>query len=119
MFPGIIESAAPIFILIVMGYIVKLFLDYKTRKKLIEQGMVNENIKHLFEAKMGPQNGSSLKWGLVLFLVGLVVLVLSVLPTYISGEVIFGATLIAAGLGLLVYYIIASARAKETIQKPL
>jgi len=105
----------PIFIIFPVIYlIVKASLDYCTRKQLIEKGLVNEDIKHLFYGNNVERYlPSSLKWGLVLVFVGITMVVLKLLPYYIEGEVIFGVALVAAGAGLLVYYGIASKKAKE------
>jgi hypothetical protein len=103
--------------------IVKAALNYSTRKQLIQKGLVNEDIKHLFY-----QNGnnaerfmpSSLKWGLVLLFVGAAFLIAKLLPYYIERDITFGIMLVAAGAGLLVYYAIASKRAKEAKkEKPM
>jgi hypothetical protein len=95
-----------------VGYIVKIALDYTTRKKLIDKGLVSEDIKYLYGNKLESPASSSLKWGIVLVLVGLVMLILKLLPYYVAGEVVVGAMLIAAGAGLLIYYAIATTRAK-------
>jgi len=98
------ESFIPIIMFLVIAYIVKIALNYRTRKRLIEKGLLDENIKNLFGDSIDSYGASTLKWGLVLFLVGLVVLVLEALPYYIPGEVTFGAMLVAAGTGLLLFY---------------
>jgi hypothetical protein len=101
-------------------FIIKLSLEYTTRKKLIEKGLVGEDIKYLFNSNGRDRYlPSSLKWGLVLLFVGAVTIFLKLLPGYIEGEVIFGAMLIAAGAGLLVYYFLAAAKAKSIEQEPI
>ena len=106
---SIIEDVVvPIVVFGGFGFIIKIILDYFTRKRLIEKGLTDENVKHLYFEKTLTQSASSLKWGLILFLVGLVIIILQILPYYIAGEVYFGAMLIAAGAGLLIYYFIAA-----------
>ncbi len=96
--------------------IVKISLNYATRKHLIEKGLVNEDIKHLFYLNGNTVDRylpSSLKWGLVMVFAGLALVIIKLLPYYIEGEVVFGVVLIAAGIGLLVYYALANKKAKE------
>ncbi len=103
--------------------IVKAALNYSTRKQLIQKGLVNEDIKHLFYgngSNIERYLPSSLKWGLVMVFAGLALVVIKLMPYYIEGEVVFGVMLIAAGAGLLVYYAFASKRAKDAKkEKPL
>ncbi len=97
-------------------FIIKLALNYSTRKQLIQKGLVNEDIKHLFYlngTSIDRYLPSSLKWGLVMVFAGLALVIIKLLPYYIEGEVVFGVVLIAAGVGLLVYYVIANKKAKE------
>ncbi len=97
--------------------IIKISLNHATRKQLIQKGLVNEDVKHLFYSNGNSIDRylpSSLKWGLVMVFAGTALVVIKLLPYYIEGEVVFGIMLIAAGAGLLVYYAIANKRAKET-----
>lgn len=99
-------------------FIIKLSLEYATRNKLIEKGLAKEDLKHLFRTNGKDRYLSgSLKWGMVLLFVGLVMIVLKLLPFYLEGEIIFGAMLIAAGAGLLGYYFMAASRAKAEKQQ--
>ena len=113
---NIVEVLPLVIIFPTIFLIVKLALNYSTRKQLIQKGLVNEDIKHLF---YGNGNSierylpSSLKWGLVMVFAGLALVVIKLLPYYIEGEVVFGVMLIAAGTGLLLYYAIANKKAKE------
>ncbi len=95
------------------GLMFKWFFEYRTRRQLIEKGLVDENVKYLQFSKMEQFAPSSLKWGLVFLFVGVAIIVLRLISEYIAGEVVLGAMLIAAGLGLLVYYMIADAARKK------
>jgi preprotein translocase subunit SecY len=113
---NIVEVIPLLIIFPTIFFIVKAALNYSTRKQLIQKGLVNEDIKHLFYANGNSIERylpSSLKWGLVLVFSGLALVVIKLLPYYIEGEVIFGVMLIAAGAGLLIYYTIANKKAKE------
>ena len=57
--------------------------------------------------------------GLVLTFVGLVIVILQVLPTYVSSEIYFGVMLIAAGAAMLIYYGLVSMKAKEEEKKKI
>jgi len=91
----------------------KWYFDYRTRRQLIEKGLVDEKIKYLQFERQEQFVPSSLKWGLVFVFVGVAIVFLRIMSEYIPGEVVLGAVLIAAGLGLLVYYLIADAAMKR------
>ncbi len=87
----------------------KWYFEYRTRKQLIEKGLVDEKVKYLQFNRWEQFAPGSLKWGLVFIFVGVAIIFLRILSEYIPGEVILGTILLAAGLGLLVYYFIADA----------
>jgi len=108
------DAIAPIFILFVFAYMLKLFLDYRLRRKLIDKGLVDEKIKYLFFSKDEAYAPSSLKWGLVLTGIGLAIIIARILPYHwYETEVSISLMFIFAGAGLLIYYAIADKRAKE------
>ncbi len=92
--------------------IVKAGLDHATRMKLIEKGLVGESGKPI-DIRLHQNSEPSLKWGIVLVFVGVVLLVLEYLPTVFPEEVIFGAAMIAAGVALLFHYMVADFRTKR------
>ena len=109
-----LAELAPLFIVFpVIAYIVKMSLDYATRKQMIEKGLVGEEAAKMFKTNAEVFLPSSLKWGLVLTFVGVVIVILQLLPTYVSCEVYFGVMLIAAGGAMLIYYGLATMKAKE------
>jgi uncharacterized membrane protein YraQ (UPF0718 family) len=83
--------------------------------KLIDKNMVDENIKHLFTEGSQSQFLSSLKWGMVLIGVGLAALIGELVPYDVSRETTFGAMLVLAGLGLLLYYFIINKKFKRDL----
>jgi len=104
----------PVFIIFpVIAYIVKMSLDYFTRKKMIEKGLVGKEALELFKTNSEIYLPSSLKWGMVLVFVGVVIVILKLLPVFVSTEVAFGAMLIAAGSAMLIYYALATMKSKE------
>ncbi len=111
---------APVFVVFpVMAYIIKMALNHSTRKHLIEKGLVGDEAAKLFKTDSETFLPSSLKWGLVLTFVGVVIVILQILPTYVSSEVYFGVMLIAAGAAMLIYYGLASMKAKEEEKKKI
>lgn len=101
----------PIGLFWIIFMIVKNTLDYKIRKQLIEKGLVNKNVKFLQNIESGFL--SSLKWGLVLLGVGGALLISQSVNYKIRDEVMFGSMFLAAGLGLIIFYIIALFQAKK------
>ncbi len=91
-----------------IAIIIKLALDYRMRRQLIDKGMVDENIKYLSRTNGETRPLSSLKWALVLIGLGLAVVVGQLVPHRMTEEITFAGMFLFAGLGLLVYYLIAS-----------
>lgn len=95
------------------GLMFKWYFEYRTRKHLIEKGLVDEKVKFLQFNKMEHFAPSSLKWGLVLLFSGVAIVILRFVSAYVPDEIVLGTIMIAAGLGLLIYYIIADAARKR------
>jgi hypothetical protein len=101
-------------------FIIKLFLDHLTRRKLIESGNIDQNIRYLYFNQAEPQAPSSLKWGLVLVALGLAIVIGQLLPyPWERGEIIFSLMLLFAGIALLINYAIVSARQKVERERRL
>ncbi len=101
-------------IFLVVAYIVKINLDFKLRKTLIEKGTIDENVKYLYTGYELQGKMSSLKWGLVLTAVGAGLLVAQLFPRYvISDEAVVACMFIAGGAALLIYYFIAGKMEKK------
>jgi hypothetical protein len=93
--------------------IIKLLSDNKTRRKLIEKGLVDEKVKYLFMNKPKEYVSSSLKWGMVLIAIGLAVFVGQLAPKELMEEVTIGAMFVFGGVALVIYYAIASKKISE------
>ena len=93
---------------VAIAVITKLALDHRTRQKLIEKGMVDENVKYLYRENGETRALSSLKWALILIGIGLAVVVGQVVPRRMMEEITVAGMFLFAGIGLLVYYGIAS-----------
>jgi len=85
---------------------VKIIADAKMRNKLIEKGMLDENVKYLYQPGTGVKGASSLKWGMILATMGMAFFLGLLFPEDIRSEIIFGLLFILGGIALIAYYII-------------
>ncbi|MFQ5584110.1 MAG: DUF6249 domain-containing protein, partial [Calditrichia bacterium] len=106
-----IEILIPIALFISMVAIVKILDDNKTRRKLIDKGLVGEDVKFLYQSTSQPL--SSVKWGLVLIGLGLALLIGQFAGEDISDTITIGLMFLFAGIGFLIYYGIAKKKIKE------
>lgn len=109
-----VEILVPISFFIIIAFIIKVISDNKVRHRLIEKGVINENIKYLFADKILNRNLSSLKWGLVLTGIGSAFFIGQLFHHTISEEMTIGGMFMFAGLGFIIYYIVTKRMSKET-----
>jgi hypothetical protein len=107
------EMLPLIVMVMVVPFIVKMLSDNRTRRKLIEKGLVDEKVKYLFMDKPKEYVSSSLKWGMVLIAIGLAVFVGQIAPKELVEEVTIGAMFVFGGIALVIYYAIASKKINE------
>ena len=93
--------------------VLKIISDNKIRSKLIDKGLVDEKVKHLYANNASFGVLSSLKWGFVLIGVGLAFLIGEIVPYSMKGEITVGSMFILAGLGLLIFYFIFKKKSAE------
>lgn len=98
---------------VILAFIVKIIVEHNTRRKLIDKGMVDENVKYLFPDRIKSQTLSSLKWGMISIAVGLAVFVGQMFGANLVEEVTIGAMFVFAGLALVIYYPIANRMMKK------
>lgn len=91
-------SMAIVFSAIVLVF--KIIADYKTKKNLINKGLVDEKIKFLYNHSNRPL--SDIKWGMVLVGIGLAIFAHQILQ--VSEESMLGLMFIFAGSAFLIYY---------------
>jgi hypothetical protein len=103
---------------LVVGFIVKIILDHKTRRQLIEKGMLDENVKYLYADRPENRILPSLKWGMILIGVGVAIFIGQLVPRDLAEEITVGGMFIFAGLGLLLYYLIANRMVKKLKEGP-
>ena len=84
--------------------LIKILSDNHLRKKMIESGVVDENLKYLYADKHEAKVPSALKWGIVLIAIGVAFIIGQLMPIDIQGEITAALIFIMAGIGLLIYY---------------
>lgn len=109
----VILEAMPIFFFVVVAYVVKIILENSTKKKLIDKGMVDENIKYLYLDKPRSQILSALKWGMAAIGIGIAIFIGQMMPHDVREEVTIGCMFIFGGLALVIYYAIANRMMKK------
>lgn len=107
-------DVAPVFVVFpVMYLMLRVILDHYTRKRLIDKGLVGNEVKIFFQNGSERFLPSSLKWGIVLTFLGVALVIMRLISDYIPAEIGIGVMLVAAGFGLLLYYFLANQRRKE------
>jgi hypothetical protein len=96
-----------------VAWVIRILADTKTRNRLIDKGLVNPQVKHLFNQHEDLRTLSSLKWGMVLVAIGAAALISQLFPDYTDGEITIGLMFLFAGLAFLIYYPIAEKRMKK------
>jgi Domain of unknown function (DUF6249) len=111
----IFESIIPITLFIIIGLIIKWGMDHKTRRLLIEKGMVDEKLKYLFNEP--PGSLSSMKWGMVLIGIGLALFIGQIFSSDLTEEATMGLMFLFAGLGFIIYYFMAKSKMSDADSK--
>jgi hypothetical protein len=95
-----------------------LFTRHRERMAIIEKGLQSEVIKSLYKRESGkPAILSSLKWGLVFLVVGLAASIGVWLRQvyYLPEGIIFSFVVLGAGVGLVLFYLIARKQADQSV----
>jgi len=119
----VFEAIIPIFGIVftfgIPGLIIfwYLYIKHKERMRMMEKGLTPADMKAFYmESARKPKNPySALKWGILFLFVGLGIFVSNIIYyQYDFDEGLgFGITITFAGLGLLLYYSIVSAKLKK------
>ncbi len=88
--------------------IVKIVADSRIKTRLIQEGLVDEKVKFLYQTGSERPGISSIKWGLVLIGIGAAAMIGFWFPHVISEEGVIGLMCIFAGAGFLIYYFVAA-----------
>ena len=113
------EPAAVVFIIFgSVGFVVYTWIQsrHKERIAMIEKGVKATELKGSFMPDiLRPNPLSSLKWGLLAMFVGAALLIANILDRlyYFHDSVYFASMLISGGIGLIIFYFVASRRMKN------
>ncbi len=100
-----------------IALVFKVIADAITRNKLINKGLVDENVKFLFHRSFDSHPVSNIKWGLVLVGLGLALLIKQFAPFYMRDESVLGLMFLFAGIAFLVYYGVSKNRTNGSENK--
>ncbi|MDX2061694.1 MAG: DUF6249 domain-containing protein [Bacteroidia bacterium] len=102
----------PLVIFYAIYGIVREYYSYQTRRRLIEQGLTEGQLRELFGKEGRPNEGalSSLKWGLMVLALGLSLFVAQPIVTNLSAggvvSVTLGLMFSFGGAALVAFYLI-------------
>lgn len=107
------DILVPIVIFGSMIYGIKIWLDYRIRRLLIEKGQVDEKVKFLYEKSASTPVAGSLKWGMVLVAVGLAIFLAPMMAAD-HEEYTFGLMALFGGIAMVGYHVLALRMSKTT-----
>ena len=110
-----IDVTAILITFIVFGSVVSIIKavgDHRVKMRYLEKDP-NDLPSKPIDFNLGNGYGSSLKWGLVCFFVGLALFIMEMMPRYFEDEAILGGMFIAAGAALLLYYFLTDKKKKQ------
>ena len=111
--PNLILPITFIFWAFVLVKITQLILNYKTKRRLIEQGLVDKKATDFLNQKSKDAAHVSLKWGLLGICVGMALIVIHFLPFSAQSAISYGLVAMAVGTAYLIYYAILLAQQKN------
>jgi hypothetical protein len=101
----------PIVLFVCIVACIKIIMDGRVRRRLAESGASEELVRTMLAADEQNRKVSSLKWGLVLVLVGIAFGLIDVLNLGPNDPAAFGIVITAAGLGMLGFHALANRKA--------
>jgi hypothetical protein len=104
-----VEILVPIAFFAVIGWIVKVISDNRIRRKVLDQRVSDELAEAILkENASAPSALGALKWGLIVLATGGALVLVQLLSIDADEPLTFGLLFLAAGAGLIAYYLIAS-----------
>jgi len=87
-------------------FFTKVMTDYILKKKIVEQGFVNDDTQAIFKQHTADNRFSALKWGLIVFFGGLSLIIMEFIPTAGDSPLPYGLFAVSVSFGFLLYYFI-------------
>jgi len=98
------EFIIPIAFFVLIGWIVKIVSDNKIRKRALENGNLNESIKHLWLKSYANKPLQDIKWVIIFCGVGIISLVAHIFTLHET--IVIGLICIVIAVALLTYYLL-------------
>ena len=106
----------PMAILGTIGFSVFLFVktmtEYILKKKMIDKGFVNDDTQAIFKQHVADNKMSSLKWGLIMFFLGLALILMEYIPTSPESPLPYGLIAVSISIGFLLYFFLVKKEIK-------
>ena len=97
----------PMVLFVCIAYAVKVIVDARVRRRMVETNGSEELVKTLMESDEQSRRVSALKWGMVLTSIGVAFFIQQVAKLSEDDPATYGLLFIAAGVGLLGYHAVA------------
>ncbi len=98
----------PMVLFVCITVAIKILVDSRLRRRMIETNGSEELVKTLMEADEENRRVSALKWGMVLTSIGVAFFIQQVTNLTEDDPATYGLLFVAAGVGLLGYHFVAS-----------
>jgi len=93
--------------------LIKLFVDYRIKRKLIENNLVRKEVEFPNISSYEFDVLSWLKWGIVLMALGISIIIPTLLPFEISDELKIGLMCLFTGVAFIISYLITKKQNKN------
>lgn len=105
-----VEILVPLGFFAAIVWIVKIVSDNRIRRKMLDQHVSDEMVEAILQkGKSEPSALGALKWGLIVLGVGGALILVELFSIDADEPLAYGMLFLAAGAGLIAYYLIASA----------
>ncbi len=103
-----LEFLIPIVLFVCIAAAVKFVMDGRVRQRLAQSGTSEDLVRMMLAADEVNRKVSSLKWGLVLVLIGIAFGIIDIANLDGNDPATFGIVIGAAGLGMLGFHALAN-----------
>lgn len=97
----------PMVLFVCIAYAVKVIVDARVRRRMVETNGSEELVKTLMESDEQTRRVSALKWGMVLTSIGIAFFIQQMTKLSEDDPATYGLLFVAAGVGLLGYHFVA------------